>query len=111
MSFEPRDYLRHILTEADYLVAATADLTFAEYEQDETLRRAFIRSLEVIGEAAKKVPAEFRAEHPEIEWRAMAAMRDRLIHGYFGVDHELVWEVVVRRIPDLRKRVAAILEA
>ena len=56
MSFEPRDYLRHILVEADYLVARTAGLTRDEFMADETLRRAFVRSIEIIGEAAKKVP-------------------------------------------------------
>lgn len=59
---------------------------------DETLRRAFVRSLEITGEATKKVPDDFRAAFPDVEWRAMAGMRDRLIHDYFGVDFELVWD-------------------
>ena len=86
MSSEPLDYLRHILAEEDYLLEARTSLTYEAFEADETLRRAFVRSLEVIGEATKRVPDAFRAEHPQIEWRAMAGMRDRLIHGYFGVD-------------------------
>ncbi len=110
MSFEPRDYLRHILVEADYLIGRTEGLSFEAFAADETLRRAFVRSLEIIGEAAKKVPDEFRAAHPTVEWRAMAGMRDRLIHGYFGVDFELVWDVVQTRIPALRGQIASILE-
>ena len=86
MSFEPRDYLRHILAEADYLLNQCTGLTFERFVTDETLRRAFVRSLEVIGEAAKKVPDDFRAQHSSIEWRAMSGMRDRLIHDYLGVD-------------------------
>jgi len=70
MSFEPPDYLRHILVEADYLLDHSASLTFEAFKQDETLRRAFVRSLEVIGEATKKVPQEFRDLHPQVEWRA-----------------------------------------
>ena len=96
MSFEPRDYLRHILVEADYLLDKSAGLSYDAFAADETLRRAFVRSLEIVGEAAKKVPEDFRAEHPAVEWRAMAGMRDRLIHNYFGVDFELVWDVVRR---------------
>ena len=111
MSFEPRDYLRHILAEADFLLETCEGLTFTAFESDETIRRAFVRSLEVIGEAAKNVPDGFRSQYPEIAWRAMAGMRDRLNHGYFGVDHELVWDVVQNRIPELRQQIAAILEA
>jgi uncharacterized protein with HEPN domain len=111
MSFEPRDYLRHILVEADYLVGRSAGLSYEAFVADETLRRAFVRSLEVIGEATKKVPDDFRAAHPEVEWRAMAGMRDVLIHDYFGVDFELVWDVVSNRVPELRGQIVFILKA
>lgn len=111
MSFEPLDYLRHILVEANYLIQASAGLTAEEFAADETLRRAFVRSLEIIGEAAKKVPVDFRNDHPQFEWRSMAGMRDRLIHDYLGVDYELVWEVVCDRIPELKTQVSDILDA
>ncbi len=110
MSFEPRDYLRHIAAEADYLISQTASLSLAEFMASGTLQRAFVRSLEIIGEASKKVPESFRAQHPEVEWRLMAGMRDRLIHGYLGVDYEIVWDVLKTRIPDLRRQIAAILD-
>jgi uncharacterized protein with HEPN domain len=99
------------LVEADYLVAQRTGLRFEEFVANETLRRAFVRSLEIIGEAAKKVPEEFRAQYPTVEWRAMAGMRDRLIHDYFGMDYELVWDVIQNRIPDLRAHIVSILEA
>lgn len=111
MSFEPRDYLRHILVEADYLIGRSEGLSFEGFVADETLRRAFVRSLEIIGEATKKVPEEFRAAHQSVEWRAMAGMRDVLIHDYFGVDFELVWDVVRNRIPELRGHIVSILKA
>ena len=86
-------------------------LTWERFSSDETLRRAFVRSLEVIGEATKKVPEDFRAQHSSVEWRSMAGMRDRLVHDYFGVDYELVWDVVQNRIPELRRQVSSMLEA
>jgi uncharacterized protein with HEPN domain len=93
------------------LADRSADLSFEVFVTDETLRRAFVRSLEIIGEAAKKVPDDFRATHPTVEWRAMAGMRDRLIHDDFGIDFELVWDVVQTRVPDLRNQPASILKA
>lgn len=111
MSFEPREYLRHIVAEVDYLIRQSAGINAERFMADETLQRAFVRSLEIIGEATKKVPDEFRAQYPVVDWRAMAGMRDRLIHHYFGVDYELVWDVVQNRIPALRRQIASILDA
>lgn len=109
MSFEPLEYLRHMLVEVDYLLENSAGIDRAQFLGGETLRRAFARSLEVIGEAAKKVPEDFRAQHPKVEWRAMAGMRDRLIHGYFGVDYELVWDVVRHKVPALKRQLEEML--
>ncbi len=67
MSFEPREYLRHILVETEFLIEYSQGLTFDRFDADETLRRAFVRSLEVIGEAVKKLPMGFRAQHPEVD--------------------------------------------
>lgn len=74
-------------------------------------KRAFVRSLEIIGEATKKVSEDFRTQHPKVECRAMAGMRDRLIHEYFGVDDELVRDVLRNRIPALRGQIASILQS
>ena len=109
MSFEPRDYLRHILAEAEYLTHHSQGLTLAEFETDATLQRAFVRSLEIIGEAVKKLPPELASHHPEVDWRSMARMRDRLIHGYFAVDYGLVWDVVQTKIPILGDTLRRIL--
>jgi uncharacterized protein with HEPN domain len=111
MSFEPRDYLRHIQIEINFLNQASAGVTLERFLDDATLQRAFVRSIEVIGEAAKQVPETFRSQHPQVAWRGMAGMRDRLIHGYFGVDYTLVWDVVTKRIPELDEQISSILEA
>lgn len=110
MSFEPRELLRHILLETEFLHRASAGVSREQFASDETLHRAAVRSLEIIGEASKRIPATMRAAHPDIPWRSTAGMRDRLIHDYFGVDLDLVWDVLMTRIPDLRDRVGRILD-
>jgi len=109
MSSSPTEYLRHMLAEAEYITEQLADLQRDEFLVDETFKRAFVRSIEIIGEATKHVSDEFRRQHPQLEWRAMAGMRDRLIHGYFGVDYELVWDVAANKIPTLRDQLAILL--
>jgi len=109
MSRSALDYLRHILDETEYLVNTTKGLTKDEFLLDETLKRAFVRSLEIIGEAVKQVPDEFRHKHSHLDWRAMAGMRDRLIHGYFGVDYEIVWDVVINKVPVLSQEIRKML--
>jgi uncharacterized protein with HEPN domain len=87
----------------------TATLSKEQFLADETRKRAFVRSLEIIGEAIKQVPENIRKKYPHIQWRAIAGMRDRLIHGYFGIDYDIVWDVVLNKIPDLQQSIEEIL--
>lgn len=105
MSPSPLEYLRHILDETDYLIEASRGLSRRQFVRDATLKRAFVRSIEIIGEATKNLPDDVRRKHPQVEWRAMTGMRDRLVHGYFGVDHDIVWDVVANKVPALREEV------
>ncbi|MCS3753143.1 uncharacterized protein with HEPN domain [Salinibacter ruber] len=110
MSRSETEYLRHIQDEARYLAEASREVSWDEFSDDETLKRAFARSIEVIGEASKNLSPEIRDRHPNVEWRAMAGMRDQLIHGYFGVDYEIVWEVATEKAPELAEQIHIILE-
>jgi uncharacterized protein with HEPN domain len=89
MSPSAREYLQHILDEIAYITTSSDGLEKAAFAQDETLKRAYVRSIEVIGEAVKQLPVPLRQKYTAIEWRALAGMRDRLIHNYFGVDYDI----------------------
>ena len=105
-----RVWLLHIKEEADLIIQTTADITADEFYQSVAAHHIIIRALEVIGEAAKHVSDDFRAEHPEIAWRGMCGLRDRLIHAYFAVDLEKVWEISTAKIPELLSQVNTILK-
>ena len=104
------EYLRHILDETEYLMHERLGLKKEQFLQDATLNRAFVRSIEIIGEASRKVPPELKNRYPRVNWKAISGMRDRLIHGYFGVDYDIVWDVVDNKIPTLREDILEILE-
>jgi uncharacterized protein with HEPN domain len=104
----PRDYrvsLDDILEAAEAIREFTAGMTFEEFRKDRRTSHAVIRDLEVIGEAAKNVPEEVRNRYPEVEWKRMAGLRDILSHHYFGVNVEIVWDIVQNKLPALVEQV------
>ncbi len=93
--------LKHMLDAARKAVAVTEGKDRSALEDDEILALAVVRLLEIVGEAAKHLSEEFREAHPETPWRLMAGTRDRLIHGYFDVDLDVVWAIVTKDLPPL----------
>jgi len=110
MSYFPEDYLGHILLKTSFILDASKDIDMETFLQNPVLTRAIIRSLEIIGEATKRLSNDFRIKYPQISWKEMAGMRDILIHEYFGVDYNLVWDVIMDDIPTLEKKIQAILK-
>lgn len=105
------DFLRHILEECNYILSVSEGKTKDVVLNNPTLQRSVVRSLEIIGEAAKKLDEEFRNQHPHIEWKKIAGTRDMMIHHYFGIDYDIVWEIVTNKIPELQHYIQKIIEA
>ncbi|MBI5896307.1 MAG: DUF86 domain-containing protein [Desulfobacterales bacterium] len=95
------DYLTDIRDAIAEVEEFTKGMTFEIFSADKKTINAVIRSLEVIGEATKHIPDDFRKQYPSIPWSKMAGMRDVLIHDYMGVDLKTVWKVAVERLPEL----------
>lgn len=109
---DDRAYLSHIRDALKRIIEYTA--SFADREDflsDTRTQDAVIRNLEIIGEAAKHVSPKQQKAATDIPWKLMAGMRDKLIHDYLGVDLDLVWEVVVQQVPDLKRRIDILLQS
>ena len=105
-----RAYLEDILEAASAAREFVAGMTKEDLTKDRRTRDAVIRNLEVIGEAAKKLPAQTKRSHPGVEWKKIAGLRDILIHDYFGIDMDIVWDVVQNKLPPLADQIRHILE-
>ncbi|HXT62109.1 MAG TPA: DUF86 domain-containing protein [Pyrinomonadaceae bacterium] len=105
------EFLEHIIDELNYLRRNAQKTTKERFLEDETLQRSFVRSIEIIGEAVKQIPEPTRQRSSRIPWRDMSGMRDRLIHSYFGVDYEIVWDVAANKADQLLPEFIRVLSA
>lgn len=102
MKREFLDYLDDIINAINKVEAFTKDMKYEEFIEDDKTTFAVIRALEIIGEAVKKMPPSIKKQHPQIPWKDMAGMRDKLIHEYFGVKTKVVWETIKQDMPPLK---------
>ena len=105
-----KDYIRDMLDAMDKAVRFVDDLDLSDFKQDEKSGYAVIRCLEIIGEAAKKVPLAVKRKHDAIPWKNLAGMRDKLIHDYAGVDMEIVFMTVKNDIPAVKVLLVELIE-
>jgi len=107
----PRDYkayIKDILEAIDRIESYTTNLTFDDFSESRLYQDAVVRNLEIIGEAVKRLPKRLIEKYPEIEWKKIAGLRDILIHEYFGIDTEIVWDVVENKIQELKDQILLI---
>lgn len=105
-----RDYLQDIVDSIQETTDFVRGMTFDAFKKDKKTVNAVLRSIEVLGEATKNLPESVRSQYPEVPWRKMAGMRDKLIHEYSGVDLEIVWQAIQKEFPTLRPMILQTLQ-
>lgn len=109
MTKDPKIFLNHILESIVEIEDHVRDIPEEEFSRDVKTQDAVVRRIEIIGEAVKNLSSDFKKKHPEVEWREVAGMRDKLIHHYFGIEMSIVWETSKKDLPKLKKQVSKIL--
>jgi len=107
---DPALYLKDILESIELIEQFVAGMELEDFKKDIKTSDAVIKRFENIGEATKHIPEEIKAGYPEVPWKEMAGMRDKLVHFYFGVKHELVWAAVKNRLPSIKPLLNKILD-
>jgi len=110
MSKDDLIFISHILESIELIEKFTKGVTKSNFLHSEMIQSAVIRKLEIVGEATKNTKRTFRKKYLEVPWEDMAGMRDKLIHDYFDVDLKIVWNVVKKELPSLKKQIQYILE-
>jgi uncharacterized protein with HEPN domain len=103
------DYLEDIVDATEKIEQFISGMTYDQFAKDSKTAYAVIRALEMIGEASKQIPLSLKESHPEVAWKEVAGIRDKLIHDYFGVNLEVVWKTAVEDVPYLSSHIRRIL--
>jgi uncharacterized protein with HEPN domain len=109
VSHEFLDYVEDILEAMDKAGILLEGVAYEQFQEDFRINFAVVRALEIVGEATKRLPLSLRDQYPDIPWKRMAGMRDRIIHGYDTVDLEIVWDAVKLEIPPIKPLLHQIL--
>ncbi len=109
MSKDPKIFLKHILESIEHIESYIKDLSEEDFMNSDEKQDSVIRRLEILGEAVRNLPEEFREEHSEIDWTRAMATRNILVHHYFGIDLKIVWDTVTQNLPEFKKQVESLL--
>ena len=109
MPREYKAYLTDILESIRRIEEYTENLTIESFKKNQLIQDAVVRNLEITGEAVKNIPNNVKSRNPNVEWKKIAGLRDILIHAYFGIDTDIVWDIIKNKLPELKIEILELL--